>query len=626
MFKSIWWRIAVPYIAVLLVATLGLTLYLSAEVHSARLDDLGGHLLDEATLMANSLSEQLGREAEAKTLNDQALRWADLIGQRVTIIAADGTVLGDSHADTSEMENHSFRSEIQQASSTGSGIASRYSQTLQMDVMYGAVAVRNGGELVGFVRVALPLEDIEANVSRLNRALLTAGSLTALVALVLATYAASRTIGPVRKLTDAVERMAAGDFSGRLLPTTNDEIGTLTRSFNHMVDELQDKVGTLALEQARLSAVLEHMADGVVITDEVGNVVMINTAAARILRYDEAQAVGRRFPQVAHSHQLIDLWNRCYDSQEEQAETVESLLYGDFLYAVVTPLRGSVPSRYMVMLQDLTRIRRLETIRRDFVTNISHELRTPLASLSLVVETLQDGAIDDPSAARRFLSHMETELASVTQLVEELLELSRIESGRVPLETKSTRVAKLVQKPVTRLQPQAERAGVSLSIAIPDDLPRVLADAKRIQQVVTNLVHNAIKFTPSGGAITVFARRSGPTDRLVPSGPSQGVSEGHEPGSVTGEVPEIIIGVTDNGVGIPSEDMPRIFERFYKTDRARAQDGTGLGLAISKHIVQGHGGRIWVESLEGVGSTFYFSLPVAPETQAGSDQPNRPVM
>jgi two-component system phosphate regulon sensor histidine kinase PhoR len=566
------------------------------------------------------------RQEGSPSLDEQAHQLAELIGQRVTIIAADGTVLGESHTDYVEMQNHLFRSEIQQALSKGSGIASRYSQTLQMDVMYAAVAVKDEGELFGFARVALPLNEIEANVSRLNRTLLVSGGLIALVAVVATTYVSSRTIRPVRRLTDAVERMAAGDFTGRLLPTTNDEIGTLTRSFNHMQDQLEDKVTNLALEQARLSAILEHMADGVVITDAQGDVVMINAAALRILRCDGEQAAGRRFSQIAHSHQLIDLWNRCNDSQVEQAETVESPLYGDFLHAVVTPLRGSVPSRYMVMLQDLTRIRRLETIRRDFVTNISHELRTPLASLSLVVETLQDGAIDDPTAARRFLSHMETELASVTQLVEELLELSRIESGRVPLETKSTRVAKLVQKPVTRLQPQAERAGVSLSMAIPDDLPRVLADAKRIQQVVTNLVHNAIKFTPSGGAITVFARRGGPSDRLYSSDRSQGVSEGRGSGSVTREVPEIIIGVTDTGVGIASEDVPRIFERFYKTDRARAQDGTGLGLAIAKHIVQGHGGRIWVESLEGAGSTFYFSLPVAPEAQADSDQPNRPVM
>ncbi len=609
MFSSIWWRITVPYIVILLAVTLGLTLYLSAEVRTARLDDLGGHLLDEAALMADALQAPLTAPGGAAVtdLNSEARAWSDELGQRVTIIRADGAVLGESDADYVEMGNHLLRPEIQQALKDGKGTSTRFSETLRTDVMYAAVTVTQDDQVVGFARVALPLTAIEANVSRLNHTLILSSGVAALVAVVLATYVASRTIGPVRRLTEAVGRMAGGDLSSRLLPTTNDETGTLTRAFNDMVDQLQEKVSHLALEQARLSAVLEHMADGVIITDEEGIVVMINAAAARILKYDEERAIGRRFPQVAYSHQLADLWKRSYETQEEQNDTVETALYGNFLHAVITPLRGSAPPRYLVMLQDLTHIRRLETIRRDFISNISHELRTPLASLSLVVETLRDGAIEDPPAARRFLTYMETELASLTQMVEELLELSRIESGRVPLEIRSTRVRKLVHKPVKRLAPQAERKNITLSIAVPDDLPRAMADAKRIQQVVTNLVHNAIKFTPPGGTITVFARLGEPPKE---SGRSP---ENAEAPSAVEAAREIILGVTDTGIGIPEGDIERIFERFFKTDRARAQEGTGLGLAISKHIVQGHGGRIWVESLEGVGSTFSFSLPVAPE-------------
>jgi two-component system phosphate regulon sensor histidine kinase PhoR len=236
-------------------------------------------------------------------------------------------------------------------------------------------------------------------------------------------------------------------------------------------------------------------------------------------------------------------------------------------------------------LQDLTQVRRLETVRRDFISNISHELRTPLASLALVVETLQDGALEDPPAARRFLSHMENELGVLTQMVEELLELSRIESGKMPLEARPTEIAALVQTPVERLAPQAERKGVTLTASLAEGLPHVQADVPRIHQVLGNLIHNAIKFTPAGGAVTVFARVK-------------------EPGWVT-------LSVTDTGIGIPADDVPRVFERFYKVDRARSEGGAGLGLAIAKHIVQGHGGRIWVESTEGVGSTFSFTLRVA---------------
>jgi len=605
MFSSIWWRITVPYIVIILVTALGLTLVISTSVTNARYEDLSAHLTDEARLMVKDVHVLLVEPdgPNARALNLLANEAADLLGQRVTIIGANGVVLGDSHANYLEMENHLYRPEIQQAMAEGTGTSRRYSTTLRTEVMYAAVVVTEGDEHVGFVRVALPLADIQANVGKLSRGVLIAGMVTALIAIGLATYIASKTIRPVCRLTVAVDRFATGDLNGRLLPTTDDEVGKLTRSFNTMADRLQEQVATLALERARLSTVLERMADGVVITGGDGTIVLINAAAARILRCDADRVVGGRFAQAAYSYQLINLWNRCRETLVEQEETVESVVYGNFLHAVVTPLQTSDTTRFLVMLQDLTRVRHLEMVRRDFISNISHELRTPLASLSLVVETLRDGAIEDPPAAKRFLTYMEDELVSLTQMVEELLELSRIESGRVPLSFKLTTVKKLINKPVKRLRPQAERKGVSLSVSIAADLPLVRADAKRMHQVVTNLVHNAIKFTPAGGAVTVFARLSPDLRRGMDT-------DAADPSSAEREV---VISVTDTGVGIRSEDVPRIFERFYKVDRSRAQEGTGLGLAIAKHIVLGHGGRIWVESLEDAGSTFHFSLPISEE-------------
>lgn len=608
-FSSIRWRVTAPYIFIILLTTFALALYISTEARRARLDDLRAHLIDEAWLLADSLVAPLLAGVEVRSdavssmpsdLNELANRWSDILDQRVTVIDAGGVVLGDSHADYVQMENHLNRPEIEEARRTGTGTATRFSQTLRQDVMYAAAAVKKpdsvvgSQDILGYARVALSLDDVRASVNQLGQTILVSGAVLAFFAAFLAIYISSRTIGPVQQLTTAVERMAAGDLSERLLPTTRDEVGQLTRAFNYMAEQLQDKVTTLDIERSRLSTVLEHMVDGVIITDESGVITMANAAAARILRYDLDNIVGCRFAQVAYSHHLMELWNRCYESGQEQNETIETALYGNFLQAIMTPLQSSMSPRILVMLQDLTHVRRLETVRRDFISNISHELRTPLASLSLVVETLRDGAIEDPPVARRFLSHMEGELASLTQMVEELLELSRIESGRVPLNIKPTRVRKLIYKPIKSLQPQAERKGIELVISVPEDLPRVYADAKRIHQVVINLVHNAIKFTSGGGTVTVFAR----------------LGDGESAGS------EIVIGVADTGVGIPEEDLARIFERFYKTDRARAQEGTGLGLAIAKHIVQGHRGRIWVESIEGVGSTFYFALPTVEQAES----------
>jgi two-component system phosphate regulon sensor histidine kinase PhoR len=378
--------------------------------------------------------------------------------------------------------------------------------------------------------------------------------------------------------------MAGGDLDARLFPSSRDEVGQLTRAFNHMADRIREQVTSLAEERGRLAAVLDHMADGVLITDGNGQVEMINAAAARLLDNSEEQALGRSFAQVAPHHPLIELWKTCREQGEEQTEMVEVTRQRLFLQAIVTPFEEAGVQGYLVILQDLTRIRRLETVRRDFISNISHELRTPLAGLKALVDTLRGGAIKDRPAAKRFLKRMDAEVDALTQMVEELLELSRIESGQAPLRLAPVPVSEVVVPPVDRLRPQAERGGLDLTVLLPPELPMVLADADRARLVLTNLVHNAVKFTPPGGQITVGARPEGE---------------------------DIVFSVQDTGVGIPVDDLPRIFERFYKADRARSGGGTGLGLAIAKHIVQGHDGRIWAESIEGEGSSFYFTLSVA---------------
>ncbi|MBM4431956.1 MAG: PAS domain-containing sensor histidine kinase, partial [Chloroflexi bacterium] len=292
----------------------------------------------------------------------------------------------------------------------------------------------------------------------------------------------------------------------------------------------------------------------------------------------------RPLAHVAPHHQIIELWQRCRDRGEEVVEQVDLDRRGRFVQAIATPLREGEEGACLLVIQDLTEVRRLETVRRDFVSNVSHELRTPLASLKALVDTLRDGALEDPPAAQRFLDRIETEVDALAQTVQELLELSRIESGQIPLRLKPTAVDELVQLPIERLQPQAQRAEVQVLVDLPGGLPLVLADAERMHQVVTNLLHNAIKFTAAGGTITVSA--------------------------ATIEK-DVVISVRDTGVGIPKEELPRVFERFYKVDRARSGGGTGLGLSIAKHIVQAHGGRIWVESTQGQGSTFSFSVPRA---------------
>jgi two-component system phosphate regulon sensor histidine kinase PhoR len=602
MFRSIRWRIAVFYVILILLAMAGLVIYLSDLVRDAHLDDLEAKLTAEARLVSDVLASSPAWVEPGGDLDALARRYADLLDARVTFIGADGVVLGESHEDRTQMDNHLLRPEVQQALAKGQGHSIRFSQTAGYDMMYVAVPVTAGKQALGIVRVALPLRQVEAHVARLRWAVVSAALLAALGATLLALFIAERTARPVRQLTEVARRMTEGDLSARLLPTTWDEVGTLTRAFNQMSDRLRGTITALVEEGSRLTAVLDNMADGAIITDGDGRVRLINPAAARLLGTDEQTALGRPFAQVARDHRTIALWQQCCERNEEQSEPVEMSRKGPFLQVIATPLRDAGPQASLVVLQDLTRVRRLETVRRDFISNISHELRTPLASLKALVDTLRGGALEDPPATQRFLDRMDTEMDALTQMVQELLELARIESGQVPFRLVPAAVTDVVCPPVERLRPQAERAGLHLTVELTPDLPQVVADVGRMQQVVTNLVHNAIKFTPRGGQVVV--RVSLLEGEVGKETSRQGGAL--VPVSLT---PCLLVSVEDTGVGISADDLPRIFERFYKADRARSGGGTGLGLSIAKHIVQGHGGHIWAESVEGKGSTLYVTLP-----------------
>ena len=587
MFRDIRWRIAIPYILLILVVMFGLAILLTRTTRDAQLDALRNSLSIQARALSTSIPTTI-QDPAVENLDALAQRWSSLLEARVTIIGADGTVLGESDGYREQMDNHLNRPEVQQALATGEGVSSRFSQTLQAEMMYAAVPVVAAGDTVAVARVGLTLEQIESNIAQIQRAILSATVIAALAAVFVAVVIAGRTTRSIQRLTEVATRMAAGDLDARLHLTPQNDLGNLTRAFNYMGDQLRDQVQDLAAERGRLEAILENMADGVLITDGMGQVSLLNPAAARLLEVKEEEVLGRSFAEVARHHELIQTWQDVYNERQEQMVAVEMDRQGIFVQMIVSPLAITDQQGCLVILQDLTRIRRLETVRRDFISNISHELRTPLAALKALVETLLAGALDDPPAAKRFLASAESEVDALTQMVEELLELTRIESGMVPLRLSPTPVADVVMPAIDRLRPQAERLNLNMKIDLPEDLPPVLSDASRAQQVVGNLVHNAIKFTPDGGKITVKAEAEN-------------------------EEAAVLFYVRDTGVGIPAIELPRIFERFYKADRARSGGGTGLGLAIARHLVQAHGGQIWAKSKEGKGSTFYFTLPMAAE-------------
>ncbi len=361
-------------------------------------------------------------------------------------------------------------------------------------------------------------------------------------------------------------------------PTISKELEHLSSAVTSLITTFNTQHAAIDAERARLATVLDQMTDGVLIADSQGLIQFANPAAGRL--FQTSNPIHRSITEVIRNHQLVEAWRRCQQTGQMQTESVEVPARHQFLQLVVIP--DTHASGSLLLVQDLTRLRRLETVRRDFVSNLSHELRTPLASLKALAETLHEGALDDPPAARQFIDQIQVEVDALTQMVNELLELSKIESGRFTLDLAPVAACDLLDSASKRMQLQAERAGLNLRVVCADDLPKVQIDSQRLEQVLVNLIHNAVKFTRAGGEVVLLAE---PVD-----------------GSVR-------FGVCDTGIGIPEDEVSRIFERFYRVDKSRAGSGTGLGLSIAKHIVEAHRGKIWAESREGEGSTFYFTIP-----------------
>ncbi len=413
--------------------------------------------------------------------------------------------------------------------------------------------------------------------------------LAAVLALLLAAYGEREVRRGLCALIEAAQRLADGQIDAPLPAVRDPALQPMSAALDALAQRLGRALQELEAERERFAAVLGRSADGVIAIDGNGIVRYANTAARRLLGIAATASfeppAEQSFVAVVRDHELAALLERCRAEQVQVTGIVRLGAQGHEVEAIVLPLAGAGGWRYLGLLHDLTEIRRSEGQRRDLVSNLSHELRTPLASIKAVVQVLVEGGFHaDDETARELLGGVDHEVDRLTQLVDEMLELSRIESGQVPFQFEPVDAGQIGADAVRRLAAQAERAGVALRWRAEPDLPPLRADPERLLRAVINLVHNAIKFTPAGGSVTVEARRHG------------GMGE---------------IAVRDTGAGIPQAEQERIFERFYKVDRARSSTGTGLGLAIVKHTAQLHGGEVEVESSPGAGATFRLRIPFA---------------
>jgi two-component system phosphate regulon sensor histidine kinase PhoR len=552
LFRSIQWRITLSFILLILISMGILGLYLVNSNRDSHLENLRVQLENEALITAEISSSYFLDQENIPVLDTLAKRLGEQTDTRFTIININGTVLGDSEENPVTMENHGTRPEIIDALNNGLGEITRYSITLGEKMMYIAVPISYQDEVLGIV--------------------------------ILAAWSISRiTTRPIRKLTVASREIASGELGQKIPVETKDEVGKLARAFNDMSEKLKEQVETISEDRTRLASILDNMADGVIMTDKEGNILLVNNAIEKLFSIKNMNVVNKRVIEAIRDHEIDEVLQLCLNTAETQTVQYETGISKRYLRVIAIPVVYDEITGTLLMFQDLTEMRNLQTTRRELIGNISHEFRTPLAGIKAMADTLRDGAVDEKETAMDFLARIDDEVERLTQIVSELSELSRIETGTVELRLEPLNLNLLIEDIITQLFPQIERQQLRINKKLISDLPSIEADKTRIRQTIINLIHNAIKFTEPGGEITITTRKD---ENLV------------------------TVDISDTGIGISKNDLPHVFERFYKVDRARTGGGTGMGLAIAKHVIEAHGGSIKVQSEEGKGSTFSFSLPL----------------
>jgi two-component system phosphate regulon sensor histidine kinase PhoR len=543
-------------------------------------------LLQAANAIADQLNSNILSDAERVRINTQIHDLAQVSGYRITIVLPDGKVYSDSLVDAETMENHLDRPEIQSALQGNQSTQIRYSRTAKQQLMYTAVPIKHDDKVIGVVRTSYPLTVIETTLQKQRNQVNLSLFLTAVVVITLSALFSLSLTRPIKKLTLQVRSFESNPESEFPESKRKDEIGQLEKAFHRMARQVRTRITELDAESNRLLTVLRNMTDGIIIVNSKGIVERINNTGVKMFHISREDAIGKSVVEVLRQYQLVELWKACVATRKQQTTTVETSPDRLFIQGIASPITWLDPDSVMLILQDLTRIHQLETVRKDFVSNVSHELRTPLTSLKALTETIHETVKNDPESTQKFLLLMDQEVDNLTQLLNELIELSRLESGRVPLDRKRISPSVILKAVDEMMRLQAERNGLTFTIHYPDEITAISADQERVKQVMTNLIHNAIKFTKPGGSITV---------------------------SVNEQEDKVVFQIEDTGAGIEPDVLPRIFERFYKADQSRSSAGAGLGLSISRHIVEAHGGNIWAESEPGVGSKFFFSLPKALE-------------
>ncbi len=590
--RRVFWQLFPSFVIIVVLALLAATWYGLRAVRQGYLEDKK-HDLESIARLAMSRLEDRFPHAEFSATDSLCKALGRTASVRITAILPDGRVVGDTDENPRDMDNHADRPEVMAALAGGVGSAVRYSHTVRQDMLYMAVPVVTAKATIGVVRASVSVTAIENVLSRIRNRIALGGVMIAALAALVSLLASRRISRPLQTMERMAERFAGGHFERKMPIPRIEEFARLAEAMNLMAEQLDERIRSLVEQRNQQDAVLSSMVEGVIAVDADERVLNVNAAAARLLDINLNNTHGRIVQEVVRNPELQDFLRRTLSSDEPVEGDIVLLSDAEsgetqrFLQAHGTVLRDAQGKSIgaLVVLNDVTRLHRLENVRREFIANVSHELKTPITSIKGFVETLLEGAVDNGEDARRFLSIIARHADRLHALVEDLLSLSRIEqeAERKEIALEPARLKPSLHAAIQFLLVKAQEKDIRIDLSAPADLSAKM-NPPLLEQAVVNLVDNAIKYSDPGGGVEVVARASGS---------------------------EVFIEVRDRGCGIEKEHLSRIFERFYRVDtgRSRKLGGTGLGLAIVKHIAQAHGGRVTVESTPGKGSVFTIHLP-----------------
>lgn len=583
--KRLLWRLYPSYLIIIALSLAAIAIYASRSIRNIDTQNESEKLLITVRLLADTAEQPL-TAGDTNTLDAEIKKAATASGHRITIILPDGTVAADSEENPLKMENHAGRPEVQQAMGETVGISQRFSATLGKAMLYVAIPIKHNNNIIAVIRAATPLVRLKETLRPIYMHLILVGCVTAAAAAVLSLLLARTISTPLRQVTKGALRFADGELDFRMSVPDSREFAPLAETLNKMAASLNERIHTIIAQRNELEAVLSSMAEGVLVVDSEQQIITINKAGASLLGVDVSITVGHHIQEVIYSpefHQLVvDVLKTAQPLEKDIAVHKDKKRY---LQVHAAPLDKSQGKGAVIVLNDMTRVYQLENLRKEFVSNVSHELKTPITSIKGFVETLLDGAFENPVECKQFLGIIAKHTSRLNAIIEDLLSLSRVEqeSENRHLVTEIGSIKDVLITAVAACQSKAAEKQIQITI---DCDPKLTAqiNAPLLEQAIINLVDNAIKYSDAQKHIQIQARRNNG---------------------------EVIISVTDEGFGIAPEHLPRIFERFYVADKARSRKlgGTGLGLSIVKHIVSAHGGKVGVESQHGKGSTFTILLP-----------------